>query len=87
MAEDTFITYSASLEGPADNVATVSPNNSTDLAVIPRALWIGGEGDVRVTAKGGGTETFVSVPVGWFPVRAVRVWATGTTATNIIAVW
>jgi hypothetical protein len=87
MATDTFSTYSASLEGPADNIAAVTPSDSTDLATIPRALWIGAEGNVKVTAKGGGTETFVSVPVGWFPVRAVRVFATGTTATNIIAVW
>lgn len=87
MPEDTFSTYSASLEGPADNIAAVTPSDSVDLTTIPRALWVGGEGNLKVTAKGGGTETFLSVPVGWFPVRARRVFATGTTATNIIAVW
>ncbi|WP_442894415.1 spike base protein, RCAP_Rcc01079 family [Bradyrhizobium sp. AZCC 1708] len=30
---------------------------------------------------------FSTVPVGWFPVQVRRVNATGTTATNIVAVY
>lgn len=72
---------------PFANCAVVTPSDSADLATESRALWVGVEGNVKITTIGGSTETFVAVPVGWFPGRVRRVWATGTTATSIIAVW
>lgn len=55
------------------------------------AIYVGGQtgssadGDVKVDMEGGGTVTFKSVPVGTtLPVRCTRVYATGTTATNLV---
>lgn len=88
MAEDTFDTYSASLSGPADDCAAVTPSDSTDLPTIARALYVGGGGDLVITTKVGSTVTFADVPAGsLLPVRARRVRATGTGATNIVALW
>jgi hypothetical protein len=50
-----------------------------------RALYIGGSGNVRITDPQGNVVTFVGAVAGTvLPVMAKRVWATGTTATNII---
>ena len=45
-------------------------------------LYVGTEGDIAVTARNGGTETFKDVQ-GWFPVQCVAVLLTGTTAADI----
>jgi hypothetical protein len=45
-------------------------------------------GDLKVDTVGGDTITFVGVNGGtFFPVQIMRVWATGTTATDIVALW
>lgn len=51
-------------------------------------LYVGGAGNVSVITIGGDSVTFMSVPVGTIiPVQVVRVLSTGTTATNIMALW
>lgn len=72
---------------PAEGGAAVTPNNSTDLTVTARSLYIGGSGNLKVDTADGSTITFSSVPVGIFPVRVKRVYATGTTATSIVALY
>ena len=85
---DTFDTLSPGLESPADNAAAVTPDDNTDLGFVSRGLYIGGSGDISIITNGGQTITFVGVPTGVIlPVRATRVRATGTTATNIVAMW
>lgn len=71
----------------ADNAAPVTPSDSVDLDPWPYALMIGGSGDLKVTTRGGGTVTLTAVPAGLLPLRVRRVWATGTTATDISALW
>ena len=72
---------------PADGAAAVTPNDSADLSFVARALYIGGTGNIKIDTPNGDTVTFNSVPVGIFPVRANRVYSTGTTATNIVALY
>lgn len=84
---DNFSTAATGLTSPGEHAAAVTPSNSTDMAQACRALYIGVSGDVKVTTTGGETVTFVGVPIGPLPMRCVRVFATGTTATNIIAIW
>lgn len=49
-------------------------------------LYVGVAGDVRVQTSGGDTVTFIGMQAGQFvPVHVVRVLATSTTATDIIA--
>jgi len=72
----------------AQEAVDVTPNNSTDLAKVPASLYVGSTGDVKVDMLNGGTVTFVNVPDGTFlPILVTRVYATGTDATNIIALY
>ena len=51
-------------------------------------LYVGTGGDLRVLTSSGADLTFVGIPDGSFlPVQVKRVYATDTTATNIIALW
>lgn len=76
------------LSDPAASAAVITPSDTVDLATVPKAIYIGVTGDVTVTLArdpDGTNVLFKAVPVGWLPVRPKRVWATGTTATNMVA--
>lgn len=71
----------------ADGGAAVTPSDATILSGV-RALYVGGAGDVAVTFNDGSTATFVGVVSGFIlPVQVSRVMSTGTTATNIVALF
>jgi hypothetical protein len=81
----------------AYRAAVVTPSNSADIPSVSTqdgsgnngcVLYIGGDGDIKVTTAGGDTVTFIGLLAGtFFPVQVTRVWATDTTATDIIALW
>ncbi len=74
------------LLSPASNAAAVTPSDTVDLAFASKRLWVGGTGAVKVNTVGGPAVTYTGVPAGaYLNVRASRVYATGTTATNIVA--
>lgn len=82
---DDFVTYQPGLSSPYARAEAITPNDSTDLTNSTRALWIGGAGNVKVDTVGGDTVTLVGALVGTIiPIRAKRVYATGTTATNLV---
>lgn len=71
-----------------------SAGGATDDYVIYNApsagcvLYIGVTGDVKVKTIAGNDVVFTAVPAGSFmPVQVKQVFATGTTATNIVALW
>jgi hypothetical protein len=79
----------------ASRSATVTPSNT---AAIPSpgggegfnngcVLYVGVAGDIKVTTAGNDDIVFKNVPVGFFPVQVIKVWATGTVASEIIALW
>ena len=72
---------------PAKFSATVTPSDVTSLDSPTTCLFIGVSGDVSVEMVGGMTQVFANVPVGILPVQCTRVNSTGTTATNIVAMW
>jgi len=72
--------------GPASNAAEITPNDSTDIGHVSRALYVGAGGTMKVTMRGGQSVT-ITVEAGLHPLAVSRVWATGTTATGIVAVW
>lgn len=72
---------------PAEHAANVTPSDTVDLTAPARGLYIGTPGDVKIITIHGEAVTFSNVPVGILPVRAKRVYSTGTTATNIVALW
>lgn len=82
---DAFSQYRIGLESPAVRLLSIVPSDTADLAEASRALNVAISGTVRVTTVGGTTATiFIAAGVA-FPVRATRIWSTGTTAANIVA--
>lgn len=77
---------SADSTAPAHGAVSVTPNNSTVIPVT-RALYIGTTGALAVRMADGMTITFTAVPVGVFPIQVDQVLATGTVASNIIALY
>ncbi len=75
--------------------AAVTPSNTDNIPSVSGGenkqgciLYIGGAGNLKVLTIGGDEVTFQAVPVGTtLQVRVLRVFATGTTATNIVALW
>jgi hypothetical protein len=88
MAAADLANKSNNVVDPASNAAAVTPNDSTDLAAVSRALFVGGAGNIAVTMAGGQSITFTGVTAGAvLPIRVSRILSTGTTATSIVAVW
>lgn len=94
VATDDFVGSPAQLVGannPANNVAAVTPSDTDDLAKISRAIVIGTAGTLKVTTRGdlqnAAATVTLTVPVGVLPIRVSRVFATGTSATGITALW
>ncbi len=72
--------------GVAVGGAAVTPSDAADLAFTARSLYVGGAGDVKVDTANGDTLVFSAVPAGTvLPVAVKKVYATGTTATAIVA--
>jgi hypothetical protein len=81
----------------AGRCAPVTPSDTVDIPSVSSqngegnngcVLYVGGFGDIKVDTVGGDLITFVGVNGGtFFPVQVLRVYATGTTATDIIALW
>ncbi len=72
--------------GVAVGGAAVTPSDTEDLAFTARSLYVGGVGDVKIAAANGDVIVFPAVPAGTvLPVAVKRGYATGTGATNIVA--
>lgn len=82
---DKFSAYSASLTSPAERLTEITPDDATDLPEVARAINVATSGAVRVTTIGGTTATVYIAAGVAFPVRALRIWASGTAATGIVA--
>lgn len=68
------------------SAASVTPSDSVDIAEVARGLWIGTAGTLKFSDLYG-NEVTTSVPQGLFPIAVSRVWATGTSATGIVALF
>lgn len=90
----------ANLKLQGHRAQTVTPSDTTNIPYVgdataapntsqwPCVLYVGIGGNVRVLTEAGDDVTFVNVLDGtWFPVQVVRVFATGTDATDIVAIW
>jgi hypothetical protein len=72
--------------GPATKAVAVTPNDSTNITPTV-ALYIGAAGTLKVTCWDGTETTFGAVSAGVLPLRVLRVWSTGTSATSIVALY
>lgn len=76
------------LTSPYNDAAAVTPSDSTDLANTTRALYIGSQGTITVRMAGSGNDVqFHLEKHEMLPIRVIRVLATGTSASNIVALW
>jgi hypothetical protein len=65
----------------------VTTNDSVNLS-SPSVIYVGTSGNVQVTTANGDVVTFTGVPSGSvIPVQVIRVWATSTTALNMIRIY
>lgn len=63
-------------------------NSDTRNLPTPSVIYVGGIGNVKVTTAQGDETTFVNVQAGSvLPVQVIRVWATGTTASNLVRIY
>jgi hypothetical protein len=79
------------------NAEVITPSDTTDLTlsggtIVPyetgACIFIGTGGNLKVTMLGGQTVTYLNLSSGSFlPIQVKRVWATGTTATNLLSLF
>ncbi|MEL7393036.1 MAG: hypothetical protein AAFN06_10395 [Pseudomonadota bacterium] len=85
---DNFEDHSLSLTAPVTSAETVSPSDTSDLAHVSRAIYIGVGGELSVQMVSGETVTFSNVLAGtWLPLRVGRVMSTGTTAAALLSLY
>ena len=70
---------------PAHDAAAVTPSDTAQIGNA-RSLWVGTAGNVAVTTAAGNDAIFVGVQ-GYLFVSCIRVKATGTTASSIVALY
>lgn len=80
---DPFKDYQPGLASPAGRWFEVTPSDSEDLAVRPRALWIGTGGTIALVGDDGVEASFTVPDAFILPLRPVRVKSTGTDAGEI----
>lgn len=79
---------------PARLALAVTPNDAEDLQEVapygaPRAIYVGGDGNIRMRFGDTTNVDFVAVKAGSvLPMRPTRIMATGTSASmNIVALY
>jgi hypothetical protein len=77
---------------PGQRASAVTPHDTNPTVTGDTVgIYVGGAGNVAVLMAGDATDTpvvFVAPPVGYIlPIAVKRVRATGTTATNLVAVY
>ena len=86
-ATDSFVQYQTGLDSPYRHAVAITPHDSTELSFVSRAIYVGVAGDITLLTAEGETVLLKFAPVGVLRVRARRVNATATTATNLVALW
>lgn len=74
---------------PAPNGYPITPSNTTDLPTPTKAIYVGNAGDVAVDFVTSGTNVVIKNATAGsvLPFQVKRVYATGTSATNLVALF
>lgn len=87
-APDVFSSHARGLTAPATRFFAITPSDSTDLPAKPRAIWVGGAGNLAVSNDQGDSQVLQGIAAGTLlPISPDRVRATGTTATSLIGLY
>lgn len=86
---DPFANLGDQVSAPATRAVAVVPHDTTPLADIPKALFVGTGGTITMRGVNGSTDqSWKNVASGSIlPLRAQFVRATGTTAADILALY
>lgn len=73
----------------ANHATAVAPSDTQSLPA--GSMWLSfvntGAQTLQITTVGGEVVAGIILPSGMWPIRAQRVWNTGTSVTNIVAYW
>lgn len=72
---------------PGKFAAAITPSDVTNLTAVTRAIYVGSAGGNITAVINGSAVLFTAVPIGILPIQCSRVNATGTTSTNLVALW
>ena len=75
------------VSGDAYIIYVANPSSGADDANNGCVLYVGVAGNLEVTTIGGSKVTFSNMPVGFVPVQVKKLWQTGTTAKDVVALW
>jgi len=76
------------LSGPAMDAFEITPADGSNLPTKVRGIYVGVAGDVKVDTIEGTTVTFKNALAGIvLPIRAQRVYSTGTSATDLVGLF
>lgn len=70
-----------------NGVEPIIPSDTVALPAVTKGIYVGVAGDIKLTLSDGSVAVFKAMPVGDYPYAVEQVWATGTTATNILALY
>lgn len=87
---DHFSSFQPGLSAPATGGFSISPDDDTDLGILPRAIMVATGGDLAVVLMDGSLVVLPGLAAGIvYPVRVRRVLgsAGGTTASGIIGLY
>jgi hypothetical protein len=89
---DPYASVFNMLADPATHARAVTPSDSTDLDIVPKALYVGVAGDVAMIGQNAPADApgivWKNVAAGTLlPFRPRRVLATNTTAASIVALY
>lgn len=87
MAVDAFATHAFAAVDPARQAFAISPHDDDELAVLPRAIYVGSGGTIVLRAVDSAADvTLANLASGQvIDIRARFVRATGTTAADLVA--
>lgn len=73
---------------PYNRFYRITPSDTVNFPWGPcEALVMGSNGKIQVVAQDGYVTEFDSVKGDWLPIKAIRINATDTTATHIVALY
>lgn len=87
---DAYAAFTPSPSAPARRLQVVEPSDGADLPAIAKALYVGAAGDLNiapVASPDGEGIILKNHPAGYVAVQTRRVFATGTTAGHIVALF
>ena len=83
---DLYEDNMTALDSPAEGHFAITPAD-TDFAILPRAIYCGGAGNVVVRSKADVDVTYAVAAGTYLMIRAKQVRVSGTTATGLVGLY